>query len=81
MAKLPKYTLYHDEKKNDWVLKEDGASRAKRRFESKADATAGDALRNAVGVAGGSVKIQRKDGQYQKERTYPSRKDPTKSPG
>ena len=81
MEKLPKYTLSHDEKKNDWVLKEDGASRARRRFETKADATAGSALHDAVGAAGGSVKIQKKDGQYQEERTYPRSKDPTKSPG
>lgn len=81
MAKLPKYTLSHDDKKKDWVLKEDGANRAKRRFEHKEDATTGGALRNAVGSAGGSVKIQKMDGRYQEERTYPRSKDPTKSPG
>lgn len=81
MAKLPKYTLSHDEKKDDWVLKEDGSSRAKRRFENKADATKGGALQNALGAGGGSVKIQKKDGEYQEERTFPRSKDPTKSPG
>ena len=81
MARLPKYTLSHDENKDDWVLREDGAPRAKRRFESKADATAGGALRDALGGAGGSVKIQKKDGKYQEERTYPRSRDPKKSPG
>lgn len=81
MAKLPKYTLSHDERKNDWVLKEDGASRAKRRFKTKADATTGGILSSAVGAAGGSVKIQKMDGKYQEERTYPRSRDPKKSPG
>jgi len=81
MAKLPKYTLSHDEKKDDWVLKEDGASRARRRFETKADATAGGALSEALGASGGSVKIQKKSGQYQEERTFPRSRDPKKSPG
>jgi len=81
MAKLPKYTLSHDEKKDDWVLKEDGASRAKRRFETKADATAGGVLSDVLGANGGSVKIQKKDGKYQEERTFPRSRDPKKSPG
>lgn len=81
MAKLPKYTLSHDEKKDDWILKEDGSSRATRRFEHKGDATKGGTLQNAVGAAGGSVKIQKKDGRFQEERTYPRSKDPRKSPG
>ena len=81
MARLPKYTLTHDEKKDDWVLKEDGVARAKRRFETKSDATKGGALRDAVGGAGGSAKIQKKSGQYQEERTYPRGRDPKRSPG
>jgi hypothetical protein len=81
MANLPKYTLSHDDKKNDWVLKEDGSARVKRRFGSKADATSGGALRKALGQGGGSVKIQKTDGTFQEERTYPKSKDPTRSPG
>jgi len=81
MTKLPKYTLSHDEKRNDWVLREDGVSRARKRFDNKADATAGGALRDALGKTGGSVKIQKRNGLYQEERTYPRSKDPKRSPG
>ena len=78
---LPKFTLSHDDNKDDWVLKEDGAARAKKRFENKADATAGGVLQKAVGPAGGSVKIKKMDGKFQEERTYPRSKDPKRSPG
>jgi len=35
----------------------------------------------AVGSGGGSVKIQKKNGRIQEERTYPGSADPKKSPG
>ena len=63
MAKLPKYTLSQDKKKNDWVLMENGSTRAKKRFAKKADATTGGALSKAVGKAGGSVKIKKQNGR------------------
>jgi hypothetical protein len=52
-----------------------------KRFDTKADATAGGKLEKAVGAAGGSVKIQKENGQFQEERTYPGSRDPKKSPG
>ena len=58
MADLPKYTLSHDDKKNDWVLREDRSVKVRHRFQNKADATSGGALRKALGQGGGSVKIQ-----------------------
>ena len=76
MAKLPKFTLSYDAKKEDWVLKQDGADRAKRRFARKADATAGGVLESLVGNAGGSVKIKKQNGRIQEERTYPKSADP-----
>jgi len=63
MAKLPKLTLTHNEKKDRW------------------DLTTGGALEKAAGKDGGSVKIQKVDGQFQEERTYPRAADPKKSPG
>lgn len=81
MPNLPKYTLSKDPKKDDWVLKEDGTGQVKKRFDTKADATAAGALEKAVGGGGGSVKIQKEDGKIQEERTYPGSKDPKKSPG
>lgn len=81
MAKLPKFTLSKDEKRGDWPLTNDATDRVVRRFDTKADATKGGALERAVGAEGGSVKIQKEDGRYQEERTYPGSKDPRKSKG
>jgi hypothetical protein len=81
MSNLPKYTLSKDEKKDDWVLKNDATGRVKERFDTKADATAGGSIEKALGNAGGSVKIQKENGRFQKERTYPGSKDPRKSRG
>lgn len=80
MAKLPKYTVsQRDDEK--WALTRDGSARATRLFDTKADVTKGGALKNAVGKAGGSVKIQKVDGKFQEERTYPDAADPSRSPG
>ncbi len=81
MAKLPKFELLHDKDKGDWFLREEGASRAKRRFENKSDATKGGVLEDALGKSGGSVKIKKMDGTFQEERTYPQSADPTRSKG
>lgn len=81
MTKLTKYTLSKDEKKDDWKLTNDATNRVEKRFDRKADATAGGALEKAVGKDGGSVKIQKENGRIQEERTYPGSKDPRKSKG
>ena len=80
MTKLPKFTV---SKRDDgkWALTKDGADRATKLFDKKADLTKGGVLRDAVGKAGGSVKIQKVDGKYQEERTYPDGADPSSSPG
>ncbi len=52
MAKLPKYTLTHNEKKDRWDLKKDRSNRATATFETKAAATKGGALEKSVGKAG-----------------------------
>ena len=81
MGNLPKYTLSKDHKKDDWKLTQDSSGQVKRRFETKADATAGGMLEKALGGAGGSVRIEKETGGYQEERTFPRSKDPKKSPG
>ena len=81
MAKLPKYTLTHNEKKDRWDLTKDGSDRPKTTFDIKTDATKGGALEKALGKDGGSVKIQKVDGDFQEERTYPRAADPKRSPG
>lgn len=79
--KLPKYTLTYDEKKEDWKLKQDSSNRTVKTFDTKEAATTGGALKSAIGASGGSVKIQKADGKFQEERTYPRSADPKKSKG
>jgi hypothetical protein len=81
MAKLPKYTLSHNEKKSLWELRADQTNRLKESFETKAGATKGGVLEKALGRNGESVKIQNKDGRYQEERTFPGKLDPPESKG
>lgn len=81
MAKLPKFTLTKNEQKDRWDLTNDGSNRTVRTFETKGDATKGGALERAVGAGGGSVKIQKENGRFQEERTYPGSRDPKSSKG
>ena len=81
MAKLPKYTLSHDKKQDDWKLQNDASNRIVKRFDTKEDATVRGALKRALGEDGGSVRIEKVRGGYQEERTFPSSKDPHKSKG
>lgn len=78
---LPKYHLTKDAKKGDWKLAQEGADRATRRFDKKAEATKGGVLADAIGKGGGSVRIHKADGPIQEERTFPRSKDPKGSPG
>lgn len=78
---LPKYTLQYNEKKEKWDLQKDKSERVVKRFETKADATKGSTLKKAIGKDGGSVKIQKMDGKFQEERTYPGNADPKSSQG
>jgi len=81
MAKLPKYTLDYNEKKEKWELEKDQTNRIVKNFDTKEEATKKDALRSLLGNNGGSVKIQKQDGKFQEERTYPRSADPRKSKG
>lgn len=81
MPKLPKFTLDYNEQKKRWDLTNDQTDRTVKTFETKDDATARGALRKAVGPEGGSVKIQKRSGPFQEERTYPRSRDPRGSKG
>lgn len=81
MAKLPKYTLSHNDKKDRWDLTNDRTDQVVKTFGTKGAATKGGALEKAVGKDGGSVKIQKENGRYQEERTYPGGADPKRSKG
>lgn len=78
---LRRFHLTKDQKKDDWKLQEEGADRAKRRFGTKEEATAGGVLADALGKEGGSVRIHLEKGRIQEERTYPGSRDPKGSPG
>lgn len=81
MTKLPKFTLEHNESKDRWDLVKDRTNTPVKTFDTKGEATAGGALRRAVGADGGSVKIQKENGRYQEERTYPRSRDPKSRKG
>jgi hypothetical protein len=81
MPKLAKYTLAFDEKSDKWTLRNDRTKRVEQSFGTKARAMRGGVLKRAVGRGGGSVKIQKENGRFQQERTYPGKSDPRKSKG
>ena len=80
-SKLPKFTLEKNEAKDRWDLVKDATNRTVKSFDTKDDATTRGALKKAVGAEGGSVKIQKENGRFQEERTFPRSADPKKSPG
>lgn len=81
MAKLPKHTLSHNDQKDRWELRKDKTHELLAAFDKKSDATAGGALKKALGSEGGSVKIKKEDGKIQEERTFPRSADPRQSKG
>jgi hypothetical protein len=81
MAKLRKFTLDFNERSERWRLTNDGTDRVERTFGRKSQATAGGVLKRTLGAEGGSVKIQKENGRFQEERTYPRKRDPRSSKG
>jgi hypothetical protein len=76
---LKKFTLSPG-KKGGWDLRRDNTDRKVAGFETKADATKGGVLKQATG-GDASVKIQKQNGRFQEERTFPRSKDPKNSKG
>lgn len=83
MAKknLPKLTVDYNEKKKKWELTDDKTNKVIKSTDTKEKMTEGGKLEKALGKEGGSVKIQKKDGKFQEERTFPGSKDPKNSKG
>lgn len=81
MTKLSKYTLKPNEKKSKWDLENDKTNQVVKSFSTKGEATTGGVLKKILGDNGGSVKIQKENGRFQEERTYPSNRDPRESKG
>ena len=67
--------MSHNEKTKKWELKKEGSGEVVKRFATKAAATKGGVLEKAVGGMG-SVRIRKRDGKIQEERTYPRSMDP-----
>ena len=80
MGNLPKYTLKKNDEKDRWELEHDKTHEVVKTFGTKAKATAGGVLEKAIGGEG-SVKIQKENGRFQEERTFPRSEDPRKSKG
>ena len=80
MAKLPRFSLSHNDKTKKWDLKKEGAGEVVKTFKTKAAATKGGVLEKAVGGKG-SVRIKKRNGKIQEERTYPRSADPRGSRG
>lgn len=71
---------YHISKNDEfWQFKEDGAERAIKKSETKAEALENmmDFMKDKVG----SVRIHKEDGKIQEERTYQKVNDPRKTKG
>lgn len=81
MTKLPKYTVQHNERKGRWELEADKTGKVIKSTETKADMIKGGVLQDALGSSGGSVKIQKENGRFQEERTFPRSRDPKESKG
>jgi uncharacterized protein DUF2188 len=80
MAKLPRFSLSHNEKTKKWELKKEGSIEVVKTFSNKAAALKRGVLEKAVGGRG-SVRIRKRDGKIQEERTYPRSADPRGSKG
>jgi hypothetical protein len=71
-------TRYHlTYKDNKWKLKPEGAERAVKTFETKREAIKGSA--DYLKAKAGSLRIHKRDGTIQEERTYPRSADPARS--
>ncbi len=73
MARLSRFSLSYNDKNKKWELKREGSGDVVKRFKTKA--TKGGVLERAVKKMG-SVRIRKRDGRIQEERTYPRSMDP-----
>ena len=71
MEDLPRYTLSKDPATRGWKLVDDETREVVMRFPTKEHATTTGALEKAVGLAGGSVTIEKASGLWDEKRVYP----------
>lgn len=71
---------YHISKKDKfWQFKETGSKNPIKQYKTKAEAL--DDIKNLMRDKIGSVKIHKKNGEINEERTYQRKNDPKKSKG
>jgi Uncharacterized protein conserved in bacteria (DUF2188) len=75
MAKLPRYSLAYNAKSKKWELRSEPSGKVVKTFKEKARATKGGVLSRAIGGRG-SVRIKKRNGRIQEERTFPRSADP-----
>lgn len=66
-------------KDNEWKFTKSGNSRASRTADTKDKII--NKMQDYMSDHVGSVKIHKKNGRFQEERTYPRSSDPSSSPG
>ena len=75
MAKLPRYSLVHNDKSKKWELKHEGSGQVVKRFGTKASATKGVLDRAVKGM--GSVRIRKRNGcalpEWKQQQSNPLR--------
>jgi hypothetical protein len=81
MLNLPKYTLSHDQKKDDWALRETAPVGSRGGLTARPRQQLAECCAEPLGQVADPVKIQKMDGTFQEERTFPRSKDPKRSPG
>ena len=75
MAKLPRFSLSQNEKTKKWELKKEGSGEVVKTLRQQGRRHQGRSAEKAVGGMG-SVRIRKRDGKIQEERTYPRSMDP-----
>lgn len=73
-TKLTRYSVAYNSGNSRWELKNEATKEVVKKFKTKADAIKGGVLERAVKE--GSVRIRKRDGKIQEERTYPRNRDP-----
>ena len=73
---MDSYHITYDKEKKNWKFLKEGGKRPLKMMEQKGVMI--DYMRDYMNNKKGSVKIHKKDGKIQEERTYPRSADPRK---
>lgn len=76
---MKNYYLVRDKNENAWKLKKEHAQRSTAVFDNKEAAM--DFSTEFMRQNNGSLHVQKRNGEWQEERTYPKSSDPKKTKG